>query len=914
MRPARAGSTWLGRLLLGLYPAAFRQEFGADVLQVFGDAWARAGRGIGAASVRVRLLADLVRGAVAQRLDARADAALATAPITRHPRLTMRDFVAELRHALRSLSRTPGFTMAVVLTLGLGIGANTAIFSVVDGVLLRPAPFADMGRLAMIWETDRKSGTLREPASVPDYFDFKERSHRFEQLAAFSPISATLAFDAGDAVRVPGLWVSHEFLPMVGIRPLAGSLFTDDQDRPGGPHVALISEAMWNDRFARSPSAVGSSIRVNEDRFTIVGILPASADFGTLQILGVANYRRGFADQASRARVDVWLPLQADRSPESRGNHPIFVAGRLARGTSATAAQDEMTTITGELERIYPQSNDSRGAHVEPLAEVVFGGVRPALLVLIGAVALVLLVACANVANLLLARGAARAREVTVRAALGASVSRLMRQFLVESAVLTAAGAIVGLGLALVGLQGLLALAPGSIPRVGSIGIDARVLGVTAALTVLISVTFGMVPAIQARRRGPRLALQADSGRGASAGREQRRFRSALVVAELALAVILMIGAGLLIKSLWRLYQVDPGFRAEGVLKADFQLPASRYPQPMSNWPRWPEMRRFALEARRRIGALPGVTNVAIVSAHPLEAGYTSSIVVAGREAEADRWPEPSIRLIDAGYPGTMQVGLVAGRLMTDADDLDAPPVICINEAARRVFFGQRDPLGARVQLWGSDRTIVGVLADERIHGLAAAAPPAVYLPTSQAPVPNGSILVRVNGDPAAVAASVRAAVREVDAGLPLFGVEPLAATLAHSTGQRRFTMLVLGVFAGVALLLAMIGVHGVLSYTVAQRTREIGIRMALGADRSSVRSLVLGEGARMVTAGLALGVVGALAGARWLSTLLYGVAPRDPATFGAVALALGLVALVASWLPARRAMGVNPIVALRSE
>ncbi len=545
---------------------------------------------------------------------------------------------------------------------------------------------------------------------------------------------------------------------------------------------------------------------------------------------------------------------------------------------------------------------------------MVFGGVRPALLVLVGAVALVLLVACANVANLLLARGAARAREVSVRAALGASISRLTRQFLVESAVLTTAGAAVGLTLALAGLQALLALAPGSIPRVGAVGIDARVLGATVTLAVLISVAFGMVPAIQARRRGPRLALQSDSGRGASASREQRRFRSALVVAELALAVILMVGAGLLIKSLWRLYQVDPGFRAEGVLKADFQLPGSRYPQRMSDWPRWPEMRRFAVEVRRRISVLPGVTDIAMASAHPLEAGYTSSIVVVGREAEAADWPEPAIRIIDAGYLATMRVSLLAGRAMNDADDLDAPPVVSINQAARRVFFGTREPLGQKIQLWGSDRMVVGVLADERTHGLASSAPPAIYLPTSQAPVPNGSFLLRVTGDPVAFVPGLRAAVREVDSGVSLFSVEPLAATLSQSTGQRRFTMLVLGVFAGVALLLAMIGVHGVLSYTVAQRTREIGIRMALGADRRSVRRLVVGQGARLVTAGLGLGVAGAFAGARWLSTLLYGVAPHDPVTFGAVALGLGVVALVASWLPARRAAGVDPIVALRVE
>lgn len=904
----------LARLLLRLYPTAFRSQFGDEVLLLFRDGWRHSGRGIRGTVERVRLVLDLLRGAVSEWLDSMRPAPPLFQSALPPPksRLTMRDLIAEFRQAVRSLARTPGFTLAVILTLGLGIGANTAIFSVVDGVLLRPAPFEDMDRLTMVWETDRKSGTLREPASIPDYFDFQERSKRYEQLAAFSPITVTATVQSGDPARLAALWVSHEFLPMVGIRPIIGTGFTAEQDRRDGPLVALISEALWTDRFNRDPKVVGSSIRLSESPFTIVGVLPASADFGTLQILGMAAYRRGFADQGGRSRVDVWIPLRADRSAD-RGNHPIFVMGRLARGTTVGLAQEEMGAITADLERLYHDANDGRGAYVEALSEVVFGGVKPALLVLVGAVALVLLVACANVANLLLARGAARMREVTVRSALGASAGRLTRQFLVESAVLTGAGAIVGIVLALAGLQVLLSLAPGSIPRVGAVGIDARVLAVTLGLTVVVGATFGIVPAIQARRRGANLALAAESGRGASAGRTHRRFRSSLVIAELALAVILMVGAGLLIKSLWRLYQVDPGFQTEGVLKAEFQLP-SKYPQRRADFPRWQEIRNFAAEVQRRVAAAPGVTSVAIAGAHPLEAGYTSSITVPGREAEAADWPEPSIRMVDAGYQSTLKVPLVEGRPLSDADDLSAPPVLAINQTARIRFFGDRPALGQRIQLWGAERTIVAVLADERFHGLSEAASPAIYLPSGQAPIPNGSILVRVNGDPTAFGPTLRSIVREIDREVPLYAMESLSETLSHTTAQRRFTMLVLGVFAGVALLLAMVGVHGVLSYTVAQRTREIGIRMALGADRQNVRGLVMGQGARMVTAGLALGVLGAVGTARLLSSLLYGVHPNDPVTFGAVALGLGGVALLASWLPARRAMKVDPIVALREE
>lgn len=825
----------------------------------------------------------------------------------------MRDFLMEFRHALRSLARVPGFSLTVILTLGLGIGANSAIFSVVDGVLLRPAPLEAMDRLTMIWETDRKSGTTREPASVPDYFDFLERSTRYERLAAFSPLVVTLAPNGGDLLRAGGLWVTHEFLPLMGIRPLIGHVFSAEQDQPDGPAVVLIGEAMWTERFARSPSVVGTSIRVNEAPHAIVGVLPASADFGTLQVLGAAAYRRGFADQGARVRVDVWLPLQASRAPETRGNHPIFMVGRLGRGVGNGLAQAELTSIALELERTYPGSNDGRGVFVEPLAEVVFGKVRPTLLVLVGAVSLVLLVACANVANLWLARGAGRAHEVSVRTALGASLGRLTRQFLMESAILTGAGAIAGLILAVAGLRLLLALAPGTIPRLDTIGINARVLAVTFVLATIAGVSFGMVPAFQVWRRGSNLSPQAPAARGASAGLEQRRFRSALVVAELALAVILMVGAGLLIKSLWRLYQVDPGFRSAGVLKAEFQLNA-KYPQRMADWPRWPEIRSFTAEVRSRIAALPGVTGVTIAGNHPLEAGFTSSISIVGREAEAADWPEPAIRRVDAGYQQTMGVSLVAGRGLSDSDDLEATPVVEINEAARVRYFGDRPALGQRIQFWGLQRTVVGILADERFRGPAEAAMPALYLPTGQAPVPNGSILVRVAGDPMAMVSSLRRVVREVDPEVPLYAIEPLTETLSRSTAERQFTMLVLGVFASVALLLAMIGVHGVLSYTVSQRTREIGIRMALGADRRRVLGIVLGEGARLAAAGLAIGILGAIGGARLLATLLYGVHPNDPGTIAAVALSLGSVALLATWLPARRAARVEPTEALRSE
>ena len=818
----------------------------------------------------------------------------------------------DLRQAFRSLRRTPGFTAVAVLTLGLGIGANTAIFSVVDGVLLRPAPFAQMDRLVMVWQTDRKSGTLREPASLPDYFDLQRESRRLDRLAGFVPAEVTLTPDDGEPSRIATLAVTHELLPMLGITPLVGRGFSPEEDRPGAPRVVLIGEELWERLFLRDPAVTGMTLRLNDVPHAVIGVLPASADFGTLQILGAAAYGRGFADRGGRARVDLWLPLRPNPTPQSRGTHPLLMVGRLGAGVALEPAQEELTRLATDLERTYPESNDGRGIFLESLTQVVFGPVRPALLVLLGAVALVLLVACANVANLLLARATTRMREVTVRAALGASTRRLAAQFFAESALLTGAGMILGLGLAVAGLRTLMGLAPSDIPRVGAVGIDGRVLGVTMAIAAGVGLLFGVLPMLQLRGGTIQSLLQGE--RGNSAGKRHRRLRSALVMAELALAVMLMAGAGLLIRSFWRLNQVDPGFAAERVLKAEFELPRSRYPQDYSVFPRWVEARRFADELRRRVSALPGVVSVAIAGSHPLDAGFTSSIVVPGREAEAADWAEPSIRRVDAEYFRTVGGTLIAGRFFGASDDVEAAPVLLINAAAAGQYFPGTNPLGQRIRLWGAERMVVGVVGNERIHGLVAATPPAVYLPVSQAPVTGGSLLVRVRGEPTELAPAVRATVRELDPGLPLFGVEPLRETLSNSLGQRRFTMVVLAAFAAVSLLLAIIGVHGVLSYTVAQRTREIGIRMALGADQGNVRTLVVGQGAMLAGAGLAIGLLGAFALTRVLSTLLYGVGATDPVTFGTVALLLGGVALLASYYPARRATRVSPVEALREE
>jgi predicted permease len=821
----------------------------------------------------------------------------------------------DVRIGLRMLRRAPSFVAVAVVTLALGIGANTAIFSVVYGVLLRPAPFADLDRLVMVWETDRHSSTTREPASVPDYLDFRARATRFEKLAALAAGEMNLTPAAGDPVRLVAMSVTHELLPMVGITPIVGRTFTEREDARRGPNVALISESLWERSLGRDPAVVGETLRLDEKPYSVVGVVPDEADFGLLQVLSAAAYSRGFADRSERTRVDVWTPLQPDPESLPRDTHPIFVLGRLAPGATLISAQHETAAIATDLEHQYP-ANDGRGVFVEPLGEVVFGPVRPALFVLLGAVGLVLLVASVNVTSLLLARGATRFREVAIRTALGAGTARLARQFLIENLILTLGAAATGVGLAFAGLKGLLAIAPADVPRLSVVSIDIRVLLATLGLSLLVGLVFGMVPTLQARRVDLQTALKSDGGISSSAGHGRSRVRAALVIAELALAFVLVVGAGLLIKSFWQLRQVDPGFRAEGVLKVEYQLPPGRYPADFAAWPNFKEMHAFTGALLRRIGSLPGVESAALAGNHPLDPGFTNSFAVVGREAEARTWPEISVRRVTPGYFRTVGLSLVRGRLLRDSDATFAEPVLLVNEVAARRFFPGTDPLGAQIHFWGAARTIVGVVANERFHGLAAAPPPGVYVPLAQAPSANGAgvLLVRTSGDPIPLASPIRAAVRDTDPGLAVFGIEPLDETMSRSVSERRFTMLLLGLFAALALTLAAIGIHGVLSHSVARRTREIGVRVALGARPWRVVQLVLSEGVVLTLAGLALGLAGAFALTRLLGSLLYGTTPTDPAMFIGVPLFLMVVALAAAYIPARRATKVDPAVALRTE
>jgi putative ABC transport system permease protein len=827
----------------------------------------------------------------------------------------MPDLTRDIQYSVRLLRRTPGFTIAAVLTLALGIGATTAIYSVLDAVLLQRAPFADANRLVMIWETDRASSTNREPASIPDYLDMRTRARSVRDLATFIASEVSVTPQDAEPRRHARLFVTDNFTKTTGIEPIVGRPFSAAEAQPGGPAVALISEHLWERDYNRNPGVVGQTLLLDERPHTIIGVMPAEADYGVIQILTYAAYSRSFADRDRSTRVDLWTPLQADAQQLPRETHPNFVIGRLAPGASVALAQQEFTTIMADLERTYPDANENRGAFVESMNDVVYARVRPGIWLLFGAVGLVLLIACVNVANLLLARGTTRLREIAVRSAMGAQGRRLARQFAVENVVLTVVAAVLGVALAMGGLRLLMSIAPADIPRLAQVSLDARLLGGTVVLAVVIGLIFGMLPLVQARRLNIQQILRSEDTRKATAGRGSQITRSALVVSEVALAVVLVVGAGLLLKSFWTVQRIDPGFDANGVLKAEFQLPRSRYPGSFANWPDWVEMHRFNAELMRRAAALPGVESVALAGDHPAAAGFTNSFSIVGREAESRDFPEISVRRVTGSYFATVRLALRRGELFGEVEPRSAP-VAVINETSARSFFPNSDPIGQQIAFWGTRRNIIGVVADEKIHGLTSPTPPAVYVPLWQAPSISGAetVLLRAGTDLGVVTGQVRSIVRELDPGLAVFGAQPLAETVAESLQQRRFVMLLLALFAILAVTLAVIGIHGVLAYTVSQRQHEIGIRMALGATPQRVTQLVMGYGIRLAALGIVIGVVVALLSSRLLASLLYGVATTDAATLAGAVVLLTAAALLATYLPVRGAVRIDPMNAVRDQ
>jgi putative ABC transport system permease protein len=812
----------------------------------------------------------------------------------------LRDF----RFALRSLAKSPGFTTVVVLTLALGIGANTAIFSVVESVLLAPLPFHDPDRLVRVGADLGAQDAKDVPLSIPEIFDVKERSQVFSELSALAAINSNIT-EIDEPERVQALLTDIEYFSILGVSAQIGRIFQHEDYTTGISTVAVISDSFWRRHWGGDPSAVGKRFRLDNDWYTVIGVAPK----------GFRHPGRGLLGE-----VEVWAPAGWKTAPfpnpmPRTSNVLQGAIGRLKPGLSLEEARQRLLTLTNQLRSEYPDIYGKNGwtLRVTPLHEDLVGRVKPALLVLLGAVGFVLLIACANVANLLLARSAARQREVAIRQALGAGRLRLVRQVLAESVCLAFLGGGAGLLLASWGVRLLVKLAPASLPRTTEIGVNGSVLLFTLVTCVLVGLLFGAAPALHASR--PHLAdTLKDAARGSSAGTAKGHARKLLVVAECALALVLLIGAGLLVRTLSRLQAVDLGFDGSHVLTAGLWLPQPNEPETGPYFSH-PARVRFFNEVLRRVSALPGVTTAAVMSRVPLLGGGFIPFEIEGRKGEG-----PLTTQFTQATPGAftaLAIPLVSGRAFTDADDEKATPVALVNRAFARKLLGGKDPIGLRLHLKGrvpQDCTIVGVVGDVLMDGLDAAPRPLLYRPLSQSSGLSEMLLLKTSADPIALGEAIRREVRAVDRDQPTYGVRTMDEILLEALGPRRFAMILLGLFAGVALLLATVGIYGVMAYSVAQRTHELGIRVALGANAKSVLSLVMGQGAVLTFAGIGAGLLGAAALTRALSPLLFGVSPHDLLTFAGVPLLLAVVALVACAVPALRATRVDPIVALRGE
>ena len=802
----------------------------------------------------------------------------------------MDTLLQDFRYALRTLAKSPGFTAVVVLTLALGIGANTAIFSVVNGVLLTPLPYRDPSRLVVVWES--KGTSTHNVVNPANYMDWHDRATSFSGLALLSWTGITFTGDQVEEVQ--GRSVTPDFFGVVGATPLLGRTFNAEESRPNSPRVIVLSEALWRRRFGADRAIVERAVPVAGGTARVVGVMPAS--FRPMP-LGHEQY---------------WEPMRLDWSNRAFTGRYAMALGRLKDGVTVERAQTEMSRIARQLESDNPDFDTGWGATVVPLMEQVVGGSRRTILIVLGAVSLVLLIACANVANLMLARAASRERELAVRAALGAPRWRLVRQALVESVMLALAGGAAGVLLASWGVHLLVRAAPPEVPRIADIRLDLTVLAVTALVSMAAGVLFGL-PAALSRSDAAIQDLHAATTR-TTAGVPAVRLRGALVIAQMSLAIVLLVGAGLLVRSLRRLIAVDPGFDPVNLSAVTITLPPPAYPD---------SLRRVAFYERllERVRTMPGVQSAGIISWLPMTPGNASTtLTVVGRpEPAPGQASAAAIRLVDPGYFAAMRIPLKRGRSLAPSDRIGSAPVAVISEAMARKLWPGEDPIGqhVKVEWWHPTASveIVGVVADSRHDGLDAEFAPTLFYPFAQESRQiRMSLVLRSTLPPATLTRMVRAAVSEMDKDVPVADAVTMYHHIAEMMADRRYPAFVLGLFAALALALAAVGIYGVLSYTVGQRTREIGVRVALGARPADVLRTVLGGGLRLTLSGVALGGVAAGLAAGALGKLLYGVHPLDPVTFVIVPLVLVAVALLAMAAPARRAARVDPMVALRSE
>ncbi len=807
----------------------------------------------------------------------------------------LESLVRDLRFGVRTLIKTPGFALAGVVILGLGIGVNSAIFTVVNAVVLKPLPYADADRIVRLWQTPPQASfsTPIFAISPANFIDWEAQNQVFEHMAIYRGGRRTLT-GHGEPEAIAVLQGSADFFAVLGVTPPIGRGFTRADDRAGGERTAILGDAFFRSRFGGDASIVGRTITLNRVPYTVIGVAPPSV--------------------RHLAPADVWLPLYW--TPEvvaERANHNYRGVAKLRAGIDVARAQADMDAISKRLEAQYPEENQDWGALVRPLQDDLVGDARSALLLLLGAVVLVLLIACANLANLMLVRTHARAKEIAVRCALGAGRLRVIQQLLAEGLVLGAGGGLAGFAAAYYGVDLLIAAFGAALPRASEITVDTRVLLFTAGISMITGLVAAFVPAWQLTGRDANDALKTGPGRGNSPGGDGR-VRSLLVVSEVALALMLLIGAGLLMRSLSGLRAVDPGFDASQTLTGTMMIPDAKYPTPE-------QRNQFFARVTEGVRRLPGVESVAWIDSLPFQGGSTQYIAVAGRPAMKDsELPVMAVRMISPGYFDTARIRMVSGRDFTDADGYGKPPVVIVSEGAARRFWPGEDPLGKRLTLTMMTKQsaeVVGVVRDVKLNGLdetEAEAESAIYTPKAELAFGGSTILIRTRQEPRGLTRSLIAAVRAVDPEQPVLGIETMDDVVEESLGQRPFAMQLLGGFALLALTLASVGIYSVLAYTVRQRVREIGIRVALGAPTGGVLRLIVIEGLKPTLAGIALGLVLAALLVRVMTTLLFGVDQHDPGTFGAVTAIMILVGIVATLVPAWRATRVDPIVTLRAE
>ncbi len=804
----------------------------------------------------------------------------------------MHTLLQDLAYAIRGLAKNRTFTLVAIFALALGVGANTAMFSVVNAVLLTDLPYPQPDRLVMLWERHLSSEKPRNVVGPANFLAWQESAKSFDAMGAFLETHGTVTGVGDEPISAQMRIASATVFPILGVRPALGRVYTIAEDVPSGPNVVVISYDMWKTRFGGQPSAIGRPFRLNGNLFTVVGVMPKDFHF--------------------YEPVDLWVPISFGPKHRDAQGRYLRVIARLKPGVTVARANDEMLALAKRRVQDAPKLNANWSANAVSLRENLVGDVRKGLLVLLGAVGFLLVIACANVANLLLARATDRQKEIAIRVSLGATPGRLVRQLLTESVVLSLAAAIAGLGLAALGTDVIVALIPKDFPAVGDVAIDGRVLAFTTALAVLTGIAFGLAPAIAAARGALHDTLKEGGRSGTALSRVSGSLRNALVVAEMSLAIVLLAGAGLMLRSFAELHAVKLGFQPEHAMMADINLPRAKYRSDTVQI-------AFYREAETRIAAIPGVKAVGAISFLPLSGQRSaSSFTVAGRPAPAaGQEPIGDMRAVTPGYFRTMEIPIKAGRGLTDADLTSSPAVAVVSETLARSFWPNESAVGKYIDYeWFKMQhvLIVGIAGDVHHDALDVEPYMEIYRPLTQFPYNGMTLVVRGNGEPTALSNPLRDVVRAMDRDLPIGRMSPLTALVGESLGKSRLSTALFGLFGVVGLVLATIGIYGVMSYGVMQRTREFGVRMALGARPSDVRGMVVKQGARLTAIGIVLGLAGAYALTRLMTSLLFGVAPTDPLTYGGIAVLLGAVALSASYLPARHATKIDPVIALRNE